>query len=95
MWLLGDIALQGDSLDISLVHIIILSLVGSKHAIFFTNVPKGSHQRKKNYEILDIVQNSDDPPSPLGWYGRKKYGRLGRAQTPPPYRSLDILTLKV
>ena len=25
----------------------------------------------------------------------KKYGRLGRAQTPPPSRSLDILTLKV
>ena len=31
--------------------------------------------KKKNYEILDIVRNSDDPP-PLGWYGRKKYGRF-------------------
>ena len=39
--------------------------------------------KKKNYEILDIVRNSDDPP-PLGWYGRKKYGRFRWAQTPPP-----------
>ena len=50
--------------------------------------------KKKKYEILDIVQNSETPP-PLGWYGRIKYGRLALAQTPPPYRSLDILTLKV
>ena len=43
---------------------------------------KGSH--KKNYQILDIVQNSAaPPPSEL-------------VQNPPsPYRSLDILTQKV
>ena len=58
----------------------------------FGQSDKGSHQ-KKNYKILDIVQNSEIPP--LGWYGRIKYGRLALAQTPPPYRSLDILTLKV
>ena len=44
---------------------------------------------------MDIVRNSADPPRPLAWYGRKKFGRLGWAQIPPPYRSLDILTLKV
>ena len=32
-------ALQGDSLDISFVLIIILSLVGSRHVIFFNKVP--------------------------------------------------------
>ena len=54
----------------------------------------GKPSKKKNYEILDIVQNSETPP--LGWYGRIKYGRLALVQTfPPPYQSLDILTFKV
>ena len=52
--------------------------------------------KKKNYQTLDIVQTSADPPPPLGRYGRKKFGRSDLARTPPsPYRSLDILTQKV
>ena len=51
--------------------------------------------KKKNYEILDIVRNSDDPPPPsLVWTQKVWTLRLG-SDPPPPYRSLDILTLKV
>ena len=39
MWLMDDISEQGDSLDISFVLIIILSLVGIRHVIFFKKIP--------------------------------------------------------
>ena len=52
--------------------------------------------KKTNYQTLDIVQTSADPPLQLGRYGRKKFGRSDLARIPPsPYRSLDILTQKV
>ena len=47
---------------------------------------------KKPCEILDIVWNSDDPPP--GWYGGKKFGRLGWAQTPlPKFGHFDVKSL--
>ena len=39
--------------------------------------------KKKNYQTLDIVQTSADPPPTLGRYGRKKFGRSDLARTPP------------
>ena len=51
--------------------------------------------KKKKYEILDIVQNSETPlPPRLVWTHKVWTLSLG-ADPPPPYRSLDILTLKV
>ena len=35
----------------------------------------GKSSKKKNYEILDIVRNSDAPPPRLVW--TQKVGRLG------------------
>ena len=41
---------------------------------------QGSHQKKKLRNFGHCPKLRD----PLGWYGRKKYGRLGSAQTPRP-----------
>ena len=51
-------------------------------------------KKKKTTKFWTLSKTPRPPPHPLGWYGRIKYGRLALAQT-PPYRSLDILTLKV
>ena len=49
--------------------------------------------KKKTTKFWTLSETPMTPP--LAWYGRKKYGRFRWAHTPPPYRSLDISTIKV
>ena len=40
-------------------------------------------KKKKTTKFWTLSKTPMTPP-PLAWYGRKKFGRSGRAQTPPP-----------
>ena len=61
----------------------------------FGQSDKGSHQ-KKNYKILDIVQNSETPPPRLVW--THKVWTLSLGADPPPlpkFGHFDVKSLNV